>query len=71
MAEFSGESNLMRNVVNQIVFKIRNEHDLNEAANILLNNNMTFEQLINSTMRLNIYDIAKLADITSKIHGKG
>ena len=54
-------------VISEIIFRIRNENDMEEAATIFLNNNITFEQVAHGTMRLSRVDIAQLADTVLKL----
>lgn len=65
------ESNVVNhenvNVVIQIVDLIRYEHDYAKAAIALQDSGLTLLQLSSMTLRLSIFDIAKLGDELVKI----
>lgn len=59
----------LQKIVFQVVNKIRNERNFDEAANIIINNNLTIEQIATTTLRLSFMEIAKLADfVINKKH---
>ncbi len=55
------------NAVTKIVNIIRLEHDYAKAAIALQDSGLTLSQLTSMTLRLSIFDIAKLADELVKI----
>lgn len=60
----------LRNIINEIVLNVRNKHDIDAAVQIMHNNHISLEQLSKSTLRLNIYDIAVIADRLLALYGK-
>lgn len=65
------ESNVVNhenvNAVSKIVSIIRYEHDYAKAAVTLQDSGLTLLQLASMTLRLSIFDIAKLGDELAKI----
>lgn len=57
----------IQNAAFEIVYKIRNERNIDAAATIFLNSNITIEQLSYCTIRLSKFDIAKLSDTIIKM----
>lgn len=53
--------------VSEISTLIRAKHDFDAAAKVALDNNITLEDVVNKTMKLSIFDIAKLADHINKL----
>lgn len=53
--------------VAEISTLIRAKQDFDGAAKIALENNITLEDVVNKTMKLGIFDIAKLADHINKL----
>lgn len=52
----------LSDIVYELTSLIKNGRDIDRAAKIAMENNLTIEQIVSRTMRLTIYDIAKLAD---------
>ena len=52
----------IREIIDKIIYQIRNRQDYAGAAQIMRENNISLEQLAKSTFRLGIYDIAVLGD---------
>ena len=50
-------------IIHQIVDLVRNFRDYDRAANLIAEHNISFEELIKSTLRLSIQDIAILGDM--------
>ncbi len=51
----------------QIVKEIKLNKDYSAGAKILLDNNISFREVFNYTLKLNIFDCARLADAAKKI----
>ncbi|PLY08472.1 MAG: hypothetical protein C0625_02465 [Arcobacter sp.] len=56
-----------KELINDIVYLIINKNDFNQAANIIIMNNLTIKELLTMTFRLSILNIAKLSDAIIKI----
>jgi hypothetical protein len=52
----------IREIIDKIIYQVRNRHDYDSAVQIMRENNISLEQLAKSTFRLGIYDIALLGD---------
>ncbi|MFA7083607.1 MAG: hypothetical protein WC141_03620 [Arcobacteraceae bacterium] len=57
-------------VVLRIAHEIRTNHNYESAAKIALENNITLQQILVKTLKLDIFDIAKLADAMKKMKTK-
>ncbi len=57
-------------VVSKIVNEVRINHNYDTAAKIAIDNNITLNQMISKTLKLDVFDIAKLADAMKKLKTK-
>jgi|GEM_PF-6527377 len=51
-----------REVIKQVAHLITNKDEYNEAAKLMISNNITIKQLSEFTLKLSVYRIAKLTD---------
>ncbi|AXH09707.1 hypothetical protein CP960_09630 [Malaciobacter halophilus] len=56
------KSTLLAALVVDLVRVIRNEKDFQKAAKIVIENNITMTEIVSRTLRLSVFDIAKLSD---------
>ncbi len=56
------ESNNSTNAVVTVVNLIKKESNFEKAAQILIENNISITQLVGKTLRLSMFDVAKLSD---------
>ncbi|WP_419771436.1 MAG: hypothetical protein ACNI3C_06485 [Candidatus Marinarcus sp.] len=54
-------------VIYEIIKIIKHNSDFDAAAQIAISNHLTLNHIIAKTMKLNIFDIAKLADSMNKL----
>ena len=54
-------------IVSQVVNEIRVNHNYPAGAKIAIDNKISLKQILSKTLKLNIFDIAKLADAMKKI----
>lgn len=57
-------------IVLQVANEIRTHHNYATGAKIALDNNISLAQIIHKTLKLDIFDIAKLADAMKKLKTK-
>lgn len=57
-------------VVSKIVNEVRINHNYDTAAKIAIDNNISLNQMISKTLKLDVFDIAKLADAMKKLKSK-
>lgn len=57
-------------IVLRIANEIRTHHNYETGAKIALENNITLKQIIQKTLKLDIFDIVKLADAMKKLKTK-
>lgn len=57
-------------IVLQVANEIRTHHNYSSGAKIALDNNISLSQIIHKTLKLDIFDIAKLADAMKKLKTK-
>lgn len=53
---------LLRQLICEVVHEYKHNRRLDSASSIIINNNITFEDIVNSTVKLNINNLAVLAD---------
>ncbi|MFA7091316.1 MAG: hypothetical protein WC149_05665 [Arcobacteraceae bacterium] len=54
-------------IVLQVANEIRTNHNYTTGAKIAMENNISLSQIISKTLKLDIFDIAKLADAMKKL----
>lgn len=54
-------------IVLQVANEIRTNHNYTTGAKIAMDNNISLSQIISKTLKLDIFDIAKLADAMKKL----
>lgn len=54
----------------KIAYEIRTNHNYESAAKIALQSNIELQEIIIKTLKLDIFDIAKLADAMKKLKSK-
>jgi len=57
-------------IVSAIVNEVRINHNYDAAAKIALDNNISIKILTTKTLKLDVFDIAKLADAMKKLKTK-
>lgn len=57
-------------IVLQVANEIRTNHNYSTGAKIAIDNNISLSQIIHKTLKLDIFDIAKLADAMKKLKTK-
>lgn len=57
----------LAHTVYELTNYVKNNSDIERAVRIMIEHNITFEELLNRTLRLSIYDIAKMSDIMNKL----
>lgn len=57
-------------IVLQVANEIRTNHNYASGAKIAIDNNISLSQIIAKTLKLDIFDIAKLADAMKKLKTK-
>lgn len=58
------------NIIQEVVYYIRNHRDYDNAATLLYNNQISLLLLAINTLRLSAEDIAKLGDKLLEIHNR-
>lgn len=58
------------NIIQEVVYYIRNHRDYDNAATLLYNNQISLLLLASTTLRLSSSDIAKLGDKLLEINGR-
>lgn len=53
---------LLKQLICEVVYEYKHKNSLDSASSIIINNNITFEDIVNSTVKLNINNVAVLAD---------
>ncbi len=54
------------NAIVTVVNLIKKEHNFEKAAQIIIDNNISITQLVEKTLRLSMFDVAKLSDAVIK-----
>lgn len=53
---------LLKQLVCEVVHEYKHNKSLEAASSIIINNNISFEDIVNSTVKLDVYNLATLAD---------
>ncbi|WP_419771434.1 MAG: hypothetical protein ACNI3C_06475 [Candidatus Marinarcus sp.] len=55
-------SGLLAGLVKQIVYYMKYDHDMDKASMLVIENKLTFEEIMRSTVKLSLENLATLAD---------
>lgn len=53
---------LLKQLICDVVVEYKHNKRLDTAASIIVNNNISFEDIVNTTVKLDMYNLASLAD---------
>ncbi len=53
---------IFRENIRQIIYCIHNKNDYEQASKIMLENNISLRELCQNTLKLSIFEVARLAD---------